>query len=1051
MKRWFIGLLLGSVGLLSAQDIDLSVFENLKPRAIGPAGMSGRVTSIDVVPHQPDIIYVGTASGGLWKSTSGGTHWEPIFDEQAVQSIGAVAIDPSNPSIIWVGTGEGNPRNSHNSGKGIYRSLDGGKHWTFMGLEATRNIHRIIVDPTNSDNVYVAAMGSAWGPNPERGVYKTTDGGQSWAKVLSADDSTGCADLVMDPSNPKKLVAALWTFGRKPWTFNSGGEGSGLFITHDGGQTWEERTHEDGLPKGPLGRIGLAISHNKPNVMYALVEAKKLGLYRSTDGGFTWTLRGSDENAGNRPFYYADIFIDPQNENRLYSLWSLLSRSEDGGKSFDILAGYSKLHPDHQAFWVSPEDPDYLIAGNDGGLGISHDGGANWRFVENLPLGQYYHINYDEEVPYNIYGGMQDNGSWVGPAYVWRRGGIRNSYFQELYFGDGFDVVPVPGDSRYGYAMSQGGNVARYDKETGDNVFVKPVHPEGKPLRFNWNAAIAADPFAADALYFGSQYLHHSTDRGQSWSILSPDLTTNDPSKQKQAESGGLTIDATQAENFTTITAIGPSPLDEKVIWVGSDDGNVQLTRDGGDTWANLASKLKGLPAGSWIQQVNPSTYTAGEAWVVANNYRRNDWAPYVYHTDDFGKSWTRVATPNQVEGHTWSLVQDLEEPNLVFLGTEYGLYISFDMAETWHKWTHGYPSVPTRDLKIHPREHDLIIGTFGRAAYIMDDIRPLRAFAADAKVLDQPFVQFPIPDAYLAAIQQPSGARFNAQADWEGENRTSRARLTYYLAEKGQPEEQKGDTTLPKYNWEKLAVTVYNSNGDTIRHYHTDADTGLHRITWNLSTDGTPFPTYRERKEDDNRPSGMAVLPGTYTVALRYGTYADSAEVEVLADPRMPYDLEGEQAKRNYMKEMAAVLSATDQAFEQLKAAKKSLDVVKASMEHVTAKDKDTVMQHSKMMADSLNALMAIYFTPIDFVGYDHVTVRLSDHLQMAQALLSASNGRPGENALAALAHARLEAKQAIDRINAFFEKDWAAYQSRVDGIEKPMFPNITPVTIPE
>ncbi len=1049
MKRWLLVLLLGSVGLLSAQDIDLSVFENLKPRAIGPAGMSGRVTSIDVVPHQPDIIYVGTASGGLWKSTSGGTHWEPIFDEQPVQSIGAVAIDPSNPSIIWAGTGEGNPRNSHNSGKGIYRSLDGGKHWTLMGLEATRNIHRVIVDPTNSDIVYVAAMGSAWGPNPERGVYKTTDGGRSWEKVLSADDSTGCADLVMDPTNPKKLVAALWTFGRKPWTFNSGGEGSGLFITHDGGQTWEERTHEDGLPKGPLGRIGLAISHNKPNVMYALVEAKKLGLYRSTDGGFTWTLRGSDENAGNRPFYYADIFIDPQNENRLYSLWSLLSRSEDGGKTFEILAGYSKLHPDHQAFWVSPEDPDYLIAGNDGGLGISHDGGANWRFVENLPLGQYYHINYDKEVPYNIYGGMQDNGSWVGPAYVWRRGGIRNSYFQELYFGDGFDVVPVPGDSRYGYAMSQGGNVARYDKETGDNVFVKPVHPEGKPLRFNWDAAMAADPFNADALYFGSQYLHHSTDRGKSWSILSPDLTTNDTSKQKQAESGGLTIDATQAENFTTITAIGPSPLDEKVIWVGTDDGNVQLTRDGGDTWTNLASKLKGLPAGSWIHQVNPSTYAAGEAWVVANNYRRNDWAPYVYHTDDFGKSWTRVATPDQVEGHTWSLVQDLEEPNLVFLGTEYGLYISFDKAKTWHKWTHGYPSVPTRDLKIHPREHDLIIGTFGRAAYIMDDIRPLRAMAADAEVLDQPFVQFPIPDAYLAATQQPSGARFNAQADWEGENRTSRARLTYYLAEKGQPEEQKGDTTLPEYNWEKLAVTVYNSDGDTVRHYHTDADTGLHRITWNLSADGTPFPTYRERKEDDNRPSGLSVLPGTYTVELRYGSYADSAEVEVLADPRIPYDLEGELAKRAFMAEMESIVAKTDAAFEQLKAAKQSLDVVKANMEHVDKEDKDSVMSHTQMMADSLKELMAIYFTPQDFVGYDHVTVRLSDHLQLAMNLLQSSHGEPGANALTAMNNAKAEAKIAIERINTFFAEDWAEYQAFVETIEKPLFPDREPVDL--
>ena len=485
---------------LGAQDFSTTWLKEAAPRNIGPGGMSGRITSIDVVNSDSDIMFVGTASGGLWKSTSGGVTWKPVFNDQVTASVGAVAIQQSNPDVIWVGTGEGNPRNSLNGGYGIFKSLDGGKSWKSMGLEKTRHIHRVLIDPTNPDIVYVAAIGSPWGEHPERGVYKTINGGKSWKKILYVNDKTGAADLVMDPSNPNKLVAAMWEHKRDPWFFKSGGSGSGLYVSFDGGENWSEKTDEDGLPKGDLGRIGLAIAANKTNIIYALVESKKNALYKSEDGGFKWKKINDKDDIGNRPFYYSDIAVDPQNENRVFSVFTYVNVSQDGGKNFSqLMPAYgvtNGVHPDHHAWWIHPQDGSFIIDGNDGGLNITHDGGKTWRFIGNIPVAQFYHISVDNEFPYNVYGGMQDNGSWRGPAYIWKVQGIRNSYWQEIAFGDGFDVVPDLDDSRYGYAMSQQGYVSRYDWKTGNNYIVRPTHPEADTrLRFNWNAAIGQDPF----------------------------------------------------------------------------------------------------------------------------------------------------------------------------------------------------------------------------------------------------------------------------------------------------------------------------------------------------------------------------------------------------------------------------------------------------------------------------------------------------------------------------------------------------------------------------
>jgi photosystem II stability/assembly factor-like uncharacterized protein len=580
----------------AAAQVDPDLLAGLEARSIGPAGMSGRVAAVAAAPSDPTIIYVGAATGGVWKSVDAGLSFEPIFDDQPVAAIGALAIHPSDPDVLWVGTGEGNPRNSASVGDGVYRTRDGGASWDHLGLEATERITRILLDSSDPEVAYVSALGRAWGENPERGVFRTRDGGSTWEKVLYVDERTGAADLVMHPDNPRVLFAAMWDYRRWPWSFRSGGPGSGLFVTRDGGESWTRLTAEDGLPEGELGRIGLAIAPSSPDLMYAFVEAEENGIYRSTDGGRSWRSTGAKKDFGNRPFYYADLRVDPERPNRVYSLWSRISVSDDGGESWSELVSYRDIHPDHHAMWIDPNDGRHIIIGNDGGVAISRDRGGSWRFISNLPLAQYYHIRVDDELPYNVYGGMQDNGSWKGPSAVWENGEIRNHHWEEVGFGDGFDTAPFPDDPMQGYAMSQGGNLFRWNLVTGERKNIRPA-PEGEHLRFNWNAGFAQDPFDAATIYYGSQFVHRSSDRGDRWEIISPDLTTDNPEWQRQAESGGLTPDVTNAENFTSIVAIAPSPVTAGIIWVGTDDGRLHVTRDGGATWTSIEESTPDVPA----------------------------------------------------------------------------------------------------------------------------------------------------------------------------------------------------------------------------------------------------------------------------------------------------------------------------------------------------------------------------------------------------------------------------------------------------------------------
>ena len=1027
---------------VQAQQVNMDVFKSMKARSIGPGAMSGRITAIDAVHENPNIIYAGSASGGLWKSTSGGITWEPIFDNERVHSIGAISIYQKNPNVIWVGTGEGNPRNSLNMGYGVYRSLDAGKTWQLMGLEKTRAIHRIIVHPDDPNTVFVGAIGSPWGTQEDRGVYKTTDGGKTWKKILYVDSKTGVGEMIMDPNNPNKIFVNMWEHRRYPWFFESGGESSGLYVTQDGGENWKKLTaEENGIPKGKLGRMGLAISKANSNKVYALIESSKNALYVSEDGGQKFNMINDKGEIGDRPFYYFEIYADPKNENRLYTLYSRVGISEDGGKSFRELLSYEGVHPDHHAWYINPNDPSLLINGNDGGLNISRDMGKTWFFAEGITVGQFYHINVDNELPYNVYGGMQDNGSWTGPAYLWRLEGIRNTYWQEVSFGDGFDVVSHPSNSRYGYTMSQGGNVSRFDKLTGHNRTIRPTHPDKDVfLRYNWNAAIAQDPHDANTVYYASQFLHKSTDSGETWEIISPDLTTNDSTKQRQQMTGGLTFDITGAENHTTIIAIAPSPVDKNVIWVGTDDGNLQVTTDGGKTWTNVAAKLTGLPKASWIPQVQASKYNAGEVWVVANNYRNNDFAAYAYHSSDFGKTFTRIADDSKVWGYTLSIKQDTEEPNLVFLGTEFGLYVSFDKAKTWNKWEHGYPkAVSTYDMTIQEREADLVIGTFGRAIYVLDDIRPLRAFAKNGgKAPTGKVTAFATPDAYQAEIQQPHGERFMASAKYAGENRPFGGRLSFFIND----EKEKLDS---------VTVKIYNAAGEQIRTMKSVPNKGVNRMIWNLDRKSTAEMTGGfggggqggGRSRGFFEPSGGDALPGTYKVVFEYGGESSETSIKVHADPRIDPKLADLQAREVFVKKVEALSSEVTAATKKLDDAQKVIDKVNAMIKDVKTDEAKALETAAKDIKKKLDTTREAFNGPkIEGQGivrslYPTTMTRLF----APRSYANSSYGAPGATEERLLAQAKQAAEEAIAKVNAFMNGDWKAFEEKVKATPIDLF----------
>jgi photosystem II stability/assembly factor-like uncharacterized protein len=874
----------------SAQPIivDAGAISGLGARNIGSAAMSGRISALAGYndPTGKLTLFVGAATGGVWKSVDGATTFKPVFDEQPVQSIGAIALDPSNPKNVWVGTGESWTRNSVSVGDGVYKSSDGGETWTHAGLPQSERISKIIVDPRAADTVYACVPGKLWGDSTDRGLYKTTDGGKQWVLVLKGGNlSTGCGSVAMDPGNPDVLFASLWDFRRKGWTFRSGGDGpkalsgSGLYRTADGGKTWSELSaaSNNGLPPKPYGRIAVAVAPSNSKTVYAFVESVDSKLMISHDGGSTWDSGDKSQWMVWRPFYFANLIVDPKDEKRVFKTDGALILSEDGGKSFSTIGGFAGMHGDVHDVFVDPANSQHVFAGDDGGLWASYDGANKWWKTDNLPISQFYHVSVDDADPYHVYGGLQDNSVWVGDSQY--PGGITSSRWENLYNGDGFFAFVDPSAPDYLIAEYQGGTIARINVRTHETRDIQPRLSASdlklyKKLRFNWNTPVALSPHEAGTFYMGTQFVMRSRDHGQTWERISPDLTTNDPQKQLQEQSGGVTVDNSAAEMHTTVYSISESPLQSGLIWAGTDDGNLQLTRDGGAHWNNVIGNVAGVPKSSWVSWVQASNFAAGTAFVAFDRHTFSDMAPYVFVTRDFGQTWKPLVTPSDakgVRGYAHVIKEDTVEASLLFLGTEFGLWISIDGGTHWAQFKGGHlPDVAVRDLAIHPRDNDLVIATHGRGIWIVDDLTPLRKLEPNVLSTEAVFLSARPTMQRIEA----NGGWANGAAAFVGENPSAGAVITYYQR--------------TRHLFGKLKIEVLDSQGAVIDVLPASTRRGLNRVVWTMHLRAPHVPPAAQVAGAGTQ--GPRVLPGTYTIRMEKNGKVYETKLNVGLDPRVKW-----------------------------------------------------------------------------------------------------------------------------------------------------------------
>ncbi len=856
--------------------MDENIFGDIKARQIGPATMSGRISALDAVDKNPAILYVGAASGGLWKSKNYGTTFKPIFDKYN-QSIGTITIDQNHPDTVWVGTGEVWVRNSTSIGDGIYKTNNAGETWQKMGLDKTERIAKIVIHPQNPDVVFVAALGNLWNSSQERGLFKTTDGGKTWDKILYVDENTGCCDVAIDPEDSNILYAGMWEFRRTPWSFSSGGKGSGLFRSADGGKTWLKVT--TGLPPGILGRVSVSISPVRPGIVYTLIEAEKTGLYRSGDKGITWNLVSQSEAINDRPFYFSFLALDPLDTNILYKPGFSLFKSTDGGKTFSSAAVEGgNYHSDCHPIYIGKKDPNLLYMGTDGGVYYSMDKGNTWRFMRNLPVSQFYHVSTDMAEPFNVYGGLQDNGSWYGPSRA--SSGITNSSWKSVGFGDGFYVYCDKLDSTILYWQFQGGKIARYFVRTGEYKSLIPYREkEMKELRFNWNAPLVFSP-NRNTFYTGAQYLYKTCNRGDTWKRISPDLTTDDPKKEKQEKSGGLTIDNSSAENHCTIYTINESPLDSLIIWAGTDDGNLQVTVDGGTTWSNVVKNIPGLPANSWCSYVEPSRFYKNTVYVTFDGHRTGNKTPYVFKSTDLGRTWETLADTS-IKAYCHIIKEDPVNPNLLFLGTEWGLYISINGGKNWANFKGNVPKVPIMDMVIHPRDQSLVLATHGRGIMIIDDLTPFRQLSEE--LLLKTDVKFLKTKDYV--IRENSfNQEWNGDDEFLGQVPEESAPVLYYMKKR----QVFGD----------IYIEIYDSEGKLIKKLPASTHKGINQVNWTIRMKPPKVPVSPQMEGE--AMIGPDYSPGEYTAKLIRNNEILETKIRLVPDPKSIFSLEDREIRQN-------------------------------------------------------------------------------------------------------------------------------------------------------
>ncbi len=923
------------------------IFAALKFRDIGPAIAGGRVSSVVGIPGKPYTYYIGAAGGGVFKTTDEGYSWKAIF-EKYPSSIGCIALAPSNPNLVWVGTGEANIRNDIIDGHGVYFSPDAGASWKFMGLKDAGQISQIVINPDNPDIVFVAVLGHAWGPNKERGLFKTTDGGKNWKKVLFINDSTGISDVVFEPGNPRVMLAGAWQVIRRPWELIDGGEGSGVYQSKDGGETWKKLNK--GLPKGLMGRISFAASLSNPEHVYALIESNHGTLWDSHNFGDSWSMVSNNHTLNVRPFYFSKMAVAPNNDEKVYFLSYQISVSNDGGKTVKSIN--NQIHVDHHSIWIDPDNPGRIVEGNDGGVYQSLDGGKDWRYFDNIPIEEYYQVAADTNIAYNLGGGLQDNNAWYGPSNNLSGSNIDGYNWFPVAGGDGEYVVPAPSNPDIIYSESQDGYLNRLNLKTGLRYDLRPYFfdvsdkkPSELKYRFNWTTPIAVSYHNANEVYLGANVLFKSTDGGNTWKVISPDLTRDD--KSKEVVSGGpINKDVSGAETYCTIMSISISPQDSNVIWIGTDDGQVQFTTDGGSHWTNVTKNIPNLPEWGRIYQLDVSSFSPASCYIIDDRHMMDDRTPYVYKTDNYGKTWTSITNGLPKDEPCHVIREDPNKKGFLVLGNDIGLYFSTDDGGNWTKIKSNFPTAPVWDLKFIKRNHDIAIATHGRGIFILDNITPLEGF--DKKVEGSKFTYFGMQPVYQ--LYGWWKGDLEQSGKYTAPNPPSGAVIDYYLQS-----QIKSSKELKKEKQVPVLITISNIAGSTIDTLHGTAKKGMNRVEWNLHyKSAVQLAEDTTHGKKPNLHNGPVVLPGTYRISITAAGETQSHTVEVLADPKMHYDYEAAKSQFDAEKKIYDDISAMNTMLNRIDAIHEQIANLNSSVRAVTGMLPDSVAAYQPLASNA-------------------------------------------------------------------------------------------------